>query len=308
MMSSVVYRAGPASTSLRLRLPFALLLTAIASLAGSTVAASAFAPATEQSRALIQAGAKSQQTINQIDDSTQRLLNQYKNKLQQRESLNAYNRQLQQLIAAQQKEHLRLEGEIQRIIETEREILPLIERMTLALERFIALDIPFLTEERADRVFELKQLIKRPDASSAEKFRRVIEAYQIENEYGRTLEAYQAALFAPSLASSLTSSSSIDPSLHPQTRTVNFLKIGRIALLYQSLDGQETGQWHQPSQSWQPLAEHLFSKADIKHAFQVAKRQAPPAMLMIPLSVPELIAGTASSTATPSQTTGGQER
>ena len=149
--------------------------------------------------------------------------------------------------------------------------MTLIERMTFALEQFVALDIPFLPKERSERITELKSLIQRPDISTAEKFRRVMEAYQIENEYGRTLEAYQGILLT-----------------EQQTkRTVNFLKIGRVMMIYQTLNGEETALWNQQTRTWQPLDASQFSKAEIKHAFQVARRQASPDLLMLPVPAPE---------------------
>ena len=258
----------------------ALLLPMLLSFSASFITFSSFAnaadlkQATQETLKNIRAGTLSQHKIDRIDDQTQQLLGQYKNKLQQLESLNAYNRQLSLLIEQQQIEQQRIEDEMQRVVETEREILPLIERMTLALEQFIALDIPFLPKERSDRIQQLKSLIQRPDVSSAEKFRRVMEAYQIENEYGRTLEAYQGTL--------LTTSQTAQPT----KRTVDFLKVGRVSLIYQSLNGEETARWDQQTRSWQPLNSAQFIKNEIKHAFQVARRQASPDLLMLPFPAP----------------------
>lgn len=250
-----------------------LTLAAAVALPASFTMATELQQATQQSVNNIEAGAQSQKKIDQIDDQTQQLVSQYRNKLQQLESLNAYNRQLNHLVGQQQIEQRRLENEIRQLLETEREILPLIERMTLALEQFIALDIPFLPEERSIRITELKDLIQRPDISTAEKFRRVLEAYQIENEYGRTLEAYQGTL---------TSEQQVK-------RTVDFLRIGRVLLLYQSLDGEQTARWSQDTGNWLPLDETQFSKTEIKRAFQIARRQASPDLLMLPVPAPERI-------------------
>ncbi|MDF1643956.1 MAG: DUF3450 domain-containing protein [Pseudomonadales bacterium] len=248
-----------------------LLLFLLLPLSTLEVIASDLQQATEQARSNIHAGASSQKKIDLIEEATQQLFSQYKNKLQQLESLNAYNRQLDQLVEQQRIEETRLAGELQRVVETQRKILPLIERMTFALEQFVALDIPFLPKERSERIKELKSLIQRPDISTAEKFRRVMEAYQIENEYGRTLEAYQGILLT-----------------EEQTkRTVNFLKIGRVILMYQTLNGEQTTLWNQETRTWQPLDASQFNTAEVKHAFQVARRQASPDLLMLPVPAPE---------------------
>ena len=257
-----------------------LLFSALLTLCSSIATASDIDQATEQAHRNIDAGAQSQKKIDQIDDQTQTLLDQYKTKLQQLESLNAYNRQLEKLIAQQQLEQQRLDTEIQQIVETERKILPLIEQMTLAFEQFIALDMPFLPDERSQRVTELKRLLQRPDITTAEKFRRIMEAYQIENDFGRTLEAYQGPLRTQHNGESLN-------------RTVEFLKIGRVVLLYQTLDGQEAGLWNQTNGHWQIIESDQLSPSEIKHAFQVARRQASPDLLMLPIPIPEKTAGLA---------------
>ncbi|MBV1916011.1 MAG: DUF3450 domain-containing protein [Pseudomonadales bacterium] len=254
-----------------------LLFSVLLTLFSPISTASDIHQATEQAQKNIDAGAQSQKKIDRIDDQTQTLFSQYKTKLQQLESLDAYNRQLQKLVSQQQFEQQRLDTEIQQIVETERKILPLIEQMTTAFEQFIALDMPFLPEERSQRVAELKRQIQRPDITTAEKFRRIMEAYQIENDYGRTLEAYRGPL--------LTQRDG-----EPLNRTVEFLKIGRVVLLYQTLDGQEAGLWNQTNGHWQIIESNQLSPSEIKHAFQVARRQASPDLLMLPIPAPEKIA------------------
>ena len=78
-----------------------LLLFLLLPLSISEAPASDLQQATEQALTNIHAGALSQKKIDLIDDATQELLSQYKNKLQQLESLNAYNRQLDQLVEQQ---------------------------------------------------------------------------------------------------------------------------------------------------------------------------------------------------------------
>ena len=99
-------------------------------------------------------------------------------------------------------------------------------KMLDSLEVFIALDTPFLLEERAERLERLREMMARSDVSAAEKFRRVIEAYQIENDYGRTIEAYKHTVDVDGVQ-----------------QEADFLRIGRTALLYQSVDGEVFGMW-----------------------------------------------------------------
>ena len=109
---------------------------------------------------------------------------------------------------------------------TSREVLPLMQRMLDTLGQFVDLDAPFLLDERKNRVAMLETMMPRADVTLSEKYRRIVEAYQVEMDYGRTLEAYEAKLGDGDDA-----------------RTVQFLRVGRVALLYQTLDGKETGYW-----------------------------------------------------------------
>jgi len=129
------------------------------------------------------------------------------------------------------------------------------------ISRFVALDIPFLPEERQFRIAELQTIMERADVSLAEKYRRVLEAYQVETEYGRTIEAYQDEL-----------------ELDERTRTVNFLRIGRVGLYYLTLDGQQAGVW---DEGWQSLDSKY--REGIDKGLKVAKKQLPPDLLVLPI-------------------------
>ena len=111
-------------------------------------------------------------------------------------------------------------------------------------------------------------MMGRADVTHSEKFRRILEAYQIENEYGRTIETYQASL-----------AKSDSP------RTVQFLRVGRVVLVYQTLDGQESGVWNQKTRSFEILPPE-YSRA-ITKGMRIALKQAPPDLLRLPLMTPE---------------------
>ena len=130
--------------------------------------------------------------------------------------------------------------------------------------------MPFLLDERRQRVDQLRDLLHQPDATVAEKYRRIMEAYQIETDYGRTLEAYRATLKTGS-----------------GDRSVDFLRVGRVALLYRSLDGADAGVWDRRTQSWQALPEQYRSA--LKQGFRVARKQTTPELLVLPLQAAEVL-------------------
>ena len=129
------------------------------------------------------------------------------------------------------------------------------------------LDVPFLLEERKNRVAMLEQAMTRADVTLSEKYRRIIEAYQIEMDYGRTLEAYEGALGEGDDA-----------------RTVLFLRVGRVALLYQTLDGKETGYWDPDGKRWVVANEYRHG---FKEGIAVAKKLRAPEMLIVPVPAPK---------------------
>ena len=144
------------------------------------------------------------------------------------------------------------------------DVLPLLDSMVNSLEKFISFDIPFLIEERQARVNELNELLSRADISTSEKFRKIFEAYQIEANFGRTIEAY---------------SSYID--IKGEAKAVEFFRLGRIGLFYRTLDGNDSGYWNSNNSSW----EHVGSKLSdgIKSALDVANRKTPPNFITLPI-------------------------
>jgi hypothetical protein len=213
------------------------------------------------------AAAASQARVNQLDDETQSMLMDYRDTLRETEGLRRYNEQLELQIKAQEEEMASIQTQIGEIERTNREIYPLMQRMVDTLGQFVALDVPFLPAERAKRITTLRETLARADVSTAEKYRRILEAYTIEMEYGRTLEAYEDKLGEGDAA-----------------RTVNFLRIGRTALLYQTLDEDETGYWDIDQKAW---VEDSGYEKYVTEGLKIARKQVAPDLLIAPVRAPE---------------------
>lgn len=216
------------------------------------------------------AAQRTQQQIDSLDDETRELLAEYRSVLNQKESLAAYNSQLEQLVSSQEEELLSVEAQLANIDTTQRDIVPLMIKMVEVIEQFVELDSPFLPEERANRVEQLKTMMARADVNLAEKFRRIFEAYQVETEYGRTLEAYQGEI-----------------ETDDRSRTVDFLRVGRVGLYYLTLDQREAGMWDQETRSWQQLPRDAVQS--VIQGLKVARKQLPPDLLTLPVKTPEAI-------------------
>ncbi len=210
---------------------------------------------------------ESQQTIDQLDDETQRLLSEYRRALAEAESFTTYADQLAVQIDSQTEEMVEVQRQLQEVETTSREVTPLMQRMLDTLEQFVVLDVPFLLDERRRRVATLKEMMTRADVSMSEKYRRILEAYQVELDYGRTIEAYDGKL---------------DDS--HDARTVQFLRVGRVSLLYQTLDGRETGFWNSEKKGWSVDNDYRHG---FKEGIAVAKKLRAPEMLIVPVAAPK---------------------
>ncbi len=210
----------------------------------------------------------SQERINTLADAEARDLQRFRTASQRLESLEIYNVQLQKLIDSQAREIESIVRQTEEIENIETGALPLMIKMTSTLKEIVELDTPFLTLEREQRVANLAALIDRADVTAGEKFRRIMEAYLVEVDYGRTIEAYRSEL-----------------AMNGVVRTVDFLRIGRVGLYYQTLDGEESGHWNSKNRVFERLDDS--ARRPIMLGLRVARKQSPPELLSLPINVPE---------------------
>jgi len=223
-------------------------------------------PAAKKATEINQSAATSQNTINKITDQIGDKLSQFRALSKEIEGLEVYNAQLQRQISNQQQEMLDLNEAIDEVSVIERQITPLMLNMIEGLSQFVTLDVPFLAEERSNRILDLQNLMDRADIAPSEKFRRVMEAYQVEMDYGRTIEAY------PGLKE-----------VNGEERSVEFLRIGRTALIYQTRDGSKQGVWNKQTGQWEELDSSY--KTQIAKGLRIAKKQLAPDLLMVPVAI-----------------------
>ncbi|WP_440056395.1 DUF3450 domain-containing protein (plasmid) [Pseudoalteromonas sp. T1lg65] len=222
----------------------------------------------DKSAAINESAAKSQTKIDGIADSMQSRLQKFKTLNKEIDGLAVYNAQLDKQIKNQLDEMAAINASMDRVSVIERQITPLMLRMITGLEQFVNLDVPFLPEERKNRIEQLTDLMDRADITSSEKFRRVLEAYQVEVDYGRTIEAYTSLL-----------------PVDGQEREVDFLRIGRLELLYVTKDGKKAGYWNKDSRKFESLPETNISQ--INKGIRIARKQLAPDMLTLPVQAAE---------------------
>ena len=173
---------------------------------------------------------------------------------------------MQKQVSRQENEMSQLRKSITDVSVIERQVLPLLSRMIDGLQEFVGLDVPFLLEERNARIGDLRKTLDRVDVTVAEKTRRVFEAFQIENEYGRTIESYRDKL--------LVGGKEFD---------VDYLRIGRVSLMYRKIGDQSVGRWDPVGGAWQSLesTKHIryFNKA-----LRVARQEIAPELITVPIN------------------------
>jgi uncharacterized protein (DUF885 family) len=176
----------------------------------------------------------------------------------------AYNVQIEQQLRSQAEEVASLEAQIASLDGMALDVQSLLQRMFDELVQFVSNDVPFFKDERDQRIERLRELMARVDASPSEKFRRLVEAYQIEMEYGRTMSSYRQAL--------------------ADGREAEMVRLGRVSLMYRTVEGGETGYWDNQSKQW---VADPGSAAAIEEALGIAKEERAPDLIAVPLPAPQ---------------------
>ena len=212
----------------------------------------------------------SQEKITDLSIETQELLGEYRLVLQQIDRLIAYNDYVQRLITDQEEQIIDINRQLQEFALIERGIVPLMLESIETLDRFIDLDVPFLLEERKDRVNRLRVIMNESDITVSEKFRQIMDAYQIETSFGSDIEAYTGFL-----------------EIDGENRQVDFLRIGRTSLTYQTPDQNQTGFWNKQTKEWEDLPRKYTDY--VKEGLRIAKKQITPDLIQLPVEAPKVM-------------------
>lgn len=212
--------------------------------------------------------AKSQQRVTSLAQQTSDLLAEYRAVVRETESLKIYNDSLEAIVQDQRDEVVSINNQLEGLEATNRGVVPLMLEMIEMLEQIVENDMPFRLEERRARVQRLRDMMNQADVTTSEKYRRVMEAYQGELEYGRTTEAYSEAL--------------------PTTgQTVEFLRVGRTLLVYQTSDQVTTGWFNPTTRTYEELPNKY--RLEVKEGLAIARNEKAPNLVMLPVPGPEVV-------------------
>lgn len=231
------------------------------------------------------------------------------------ESLARYNQQLASQLESQQVQVARIQQQLVEIDATGAAVSPLIQKMFESLETFLANDLPFVDptqagpDSRQERMVRIRDLMANTSTSdgdasainadesvanedevstadtvgsvptvdeesalkaekeralNAERYRRLLEAYQIELDYGRNMVAYKGKL--------------------ADGREADFVRVGRVSLLYRTADGEESGYWDAQQKIW--VVANEYNKA-IESAVMIATKELAPDLITVPVPAPQ---------------------
>ena len=206
---------------------------------------------------------KSQSQVNDLSTEKDSLLAEWKVVVKQVEGLKIYNEQKRRQIKAQEERMVTLAEQTRQVVVIQRQIQPLMERMADSLEQFVSLDAPFSLDERVKRINQVRATLSDPKVTASEQVRQVLEAYNIEREYGRTIETYEDAII-----------------IDGEEKVVNILRIGRLALMYQLKDQSQAGIWDSEQNDWVEVSGY---RLPVRDGIRMANKTAPLDLLAVPV-------------------------
>lgn len=245
-------------------LRFISTITFLLIFSSSALAASDPKAVHEQAAKAIAAEAAAQETYEQWTDNKESLAAEIRDMKAMNAWLQFQNQKYEKYLRKQEAVIAELERRKQEARRIRMELEPFLETVVDDLEKFVAGDLPFFDQERAGRIRFLRASLDDYHLDLSEKLRRVVEALQVETEYGRSVS---------------TTASELEINGTP-TR-VSIFRLGRTALFYRTADGSGTGVWDRNSKTWRPLDES-FGRT-LKQASDMADRKRAVELLYLPM-------------------------
>ena len=240
------------------------MVGALALTRSNVAAANALTDLQKAEAQIFKQSAKSQAKINSIYEQTQDLLAEYRNTVDEADVLRGYNDHVQRMVNSQKTNIASLQKQIDRIDKIKQGVVPLMYKMIDTLEKFVELDVPMNIERRKARVENLHDVMTNSNVTTSEQFRLVLEAYEIEAGYGAIFDAYQAEM-----------------DFGGTTLTADFVHMGRIAFVAQSLDGKRSWLWNNESKAWEELGDEYIKP--VQDAIAMARKQIPMDLAKLPV-------------------------
>jgi len=224
------------------------------------IAADSVEPALNLLTELHQAAAKSQARIDKLDDDMRRMRDEMRQGELRLENAKAELLPLEQQARELSGRRAQLERELSAGVPGQVDLQVVMPAMLTWLERFIESDLPFLREQRRERLVGLRKLLAKEDISDADKLRALLEVVQVEMQYGRGVEASSSTL-----------------RFGTDDTPIELLRVGRLMLYYLEPGGTRQGFWNRSTRRWQALPED--ERERLLAALRMAKGEDAPQLM-----------------------------
>lgn len=242
------------------------LLAGAAALVATGAANAQLDQALQVARQSTQEGAQAQDQIDALADQADNAERNYLALREQIESQEVFLEQQRVFLRSQENELTELNRQLERVGNIERDLTPMLLEMYVALESFIEQDLPFRMSVREDRLARIRSALEDAQVSPAERYRLLLNAYEIEASYGRSLVAYEEEV-------------EVDGTPQP----ANILQIGRVALIRDV--GGNLEMLTKDNPEWRSVPGSMAS--DVQRAFRIANEVTTPEVFVAPLPGPD---------------------
>ena len=215
----------------------------------------------------IRVSRKAQEGLDRWEKEKARLIIEYETLARQKEALEKEQEELAGRLDALENENRELALRKRESVRIRTEMIPFLEKVYGRLSALVALDSPFLKEERKARLDRLDKVLKDPGIPFSEKYRKVMEALFIEAEYGSTIEVYQDKIVLKG---------------GPEEGALgNIFRLGRVSLFFLSLDNSLCGVFSPGSNQWESLPAEMLPA--VRSAVEIGSRRRTVELLPLPL-------------------------
>jgi len=242
-----------------------LMLAGAVGLMMASPASAQLESALNTAKASTSASAASQQRVERLDDEADTAVREFRAVLQQKDNIALFVAQQDIFLQSQKSEIASLRRQLGTVEQIKQGMSPMMLKMAAEIEDSIKADMPFNLAERLARVDRMKNTLSDPNVSPAEQYRQVLNAFKIEVSYGQGIDSYEG--------------------MHPTKpgNVVNFLRFGRVSLVYMTKDESEVGRYNLDTKSWD-----ILSGADalaLRKAIRISRGEAAPDVVFAPVSV-----------------------
>lgn len=207
---------------------------------------------------------KTQKDIEKWSEKKSMLEAEYDTLTENNKRLAIQREQLTQELDTMQQRITDLENRIEAMEKISEKLKPFLYGVYEKLVESVDQRLPFLQVERSERLGNLKKTLDDPQIVLGEKFRKIMEALFIEAEYGNTVEVFQEKIF-----------------LGDEDVLVNVLRLGRISLLFETLDQTTSGYFDLDENQWKALPQS--ANRDIRIAMEIGSKRRPADVVTLPL-------------------------